>query len=63
MPYNTYRALPLESLYELLVVSARDMLAAMDAKEDREIAVKALQKQIAALLEIIAQKKDRIRVN
>ena len=29
MPHNTYRSLPLESLYELFCTSVRDMLAAL----------------------------------
>jgi hypothetical protein len=57
MPYSTYRGLTLEGLYELLEVAGRDMVAAIDSKEDREAAIKAMKKQIEILLEIIAEKK------
>lgn len=57
MPHNTYRALALQGLYELLEVAARDMIAAVDSKEDREVAIKAMKKQIEILLQIIEEKK------
>ena len=57
MPHNTYRSLPLESLYELLSTSVKDMLFALDSKEDSLIAYKALRKQVELLLEVIDEKR------
>ena len=57
MPYNTYRSLPLESLHELLSSSVRDMLVALDTKQDNLIAYKAIRKQVETLLEVIDEKK------
>jgi len=57
MPHNTYRSLPLESLYELLSTSVRDMLYALDSKEDSLIAYKAIRKQVELLLELIDEKR------
>jgi len=57
MPYNRYRALPLEGLYELLVSSVRDMLVALDTKEDNLIAYNAIRRQVEILLEIIEEKR------
>ena len=57
MPLNTYRSLPLDSLYELLTISIRDMFVALDAKQDSFIAYKALRKQVELLLEVIDEKK------
>ena len=57
MPYNTYRALPLEALYELLVTSARDMLVAYETKQDNMIAFNALKKQVEILILAIEEKK------
>jgi hypothetical protein len=59
MPYSTYRALPLETLYELLASSVRDMLLAYDSKQDNIIAFNAVRKQVEILLEIIDEKKKR----
>ena len=59
MPYSTYRALPLETLYELLEISVRDMLAAFDSKQDNIIAFNAVRKQVEILLEIIDEKKNQ----
>lgn len=58
MPHNTYRALPLESLYELLTISVRDMLAAYESREDNLIAFRALKKQVEMLLELIDEKES-----
>lgn len=60
MSYNTYRSLPLESLYELLCTSIRDMLAALD-KKDELIAYKTVRKQVELLLELIEEKTDEKR--
>ena len=57
MPYNRYRALPLEGLYELLVSSVRDMLVALDTKEDNLITYNAIRRQVEILLEIIEEKR------
>ena len=59
MPYSTYRALPLEALYELLVSSARDMLAAYETKQDNLIAFNTLKKQVEILLLVIEEKKKQ----
>ena len=64
MPHNTYRALPLEALYELLASSARDLLVAYETQQDNMIAFKAMKKQVEALLEVIEEKrKENIRKN
>ena len=64
MPYSTYRALPLEALYELLESSIRDMLVALDSKQDNMIPYKALRKQVETLLDIIEEKKkENLRRN
>ena len=57
MPYSTYRALPLEALYELLVSSACDMLAAYETKQDNMRAFNALKKQVEILILAIEEKK------
>jgi hypothetical protein len=57
MPYTTYRALPLEALYELLTSSVRDMLAAYESRQDNMIAFKALKKQVEVLIELIEEKR------
>jgi len=57
VPYSTYRALPIETLYELLESSIRDMLVAFDTKADNMIAFNAMKKQVETLLDIISQKK------
>ena len=61
MPYNTYRALPLEALYQLLESSVRDLLVAYETKKDNMIAFNAIKRQVEALLDIIAQKKKEIQ--
>ena len=57
MPYNTYRALPLDAAYELLVISVRDMLEAYESKQDNMLAFKALKKQVETLLKVIEEKR------
>ena len=58
MPARTYRNLPLDTLYELLVIAVRDMLAAQDSKQtDAEYAATTLKKQIEILMELIEEKK------
>jgi len=57
MPHKTYRSLSIEGLYELLSISVRDMLTALDTKEDNLLAYKSLRKQVDLLLEVIDEKK------
>lgn len=57
MTYSTYRSLPLEGLYELLESSIRDMLVAIETKQDNMIPFNAMKKQVETLLDIIEQKK------
>jgi hypothetical protein len=57
MPYNTYRTLPLEAVYELLSTSVRDMLVAYETKQDNMIAFNALKKQVEILLLVIEEKR------
>lgn len=61
MPQNTYRALPLDSLYELLTSSVRDMLDALDTKQDNMIAYRALRKQVEVILELIDEKQKELK--
>ena len=62
MPYNTYKHLSLEGLYELLTSSVRDMLAAYETQQDNMIAFKAMKKQVEALLQLIEEKrKENVR--
>ena len=64
MPYSTYRALPLEALYELLASSVRDLLIAYETQQDNMIAFKAMKKQVEALLELIEEKRqEKLRKN
>ena len=57
MPHTTYRALPIEALYELLEISVRDMLDVYESKADNMIPFNALKKQVLALLDAIELKK------
>ena len=57
MPYSTYRALPLEALYELLASSVRDLLVAFDSKQDNMIAFNTLKKQVEIIIELIEEKR------
>jgi len=61
MQYKTYRSLSIEGLYELLSSSVKDMLIAMDTKEDNLMAYKSLRKQVELLLEVIDEKKNQIK--
>ena len=64
MPHSTYRALPLEALYELLASSVRDMLDAYNSKVDNMIPFNAAKKQVETLLDIIEQKrKEQAKVS
>jgi hypothetical protein len=56
MPYTTYRSLPLEGLYDLLIISVVDLLTAMDAK--KPAAIQPLRTQIEILLQLISEKKS-----
>jgi hypothetical protein len=57
MPYTTYRALPLEALYDLLTISIVDLLAALESKKE-QAAIQPLTKQIEAIIELIGEKKN-----
>jgi hypothetical protein len=56
MPYSTYRALPLEGLYELLFSSVRDMLVLED-QETNAAAYKAIKNQVRIIMELIEEKQ------
>jgi hypothetical protein len=59
MPAQTYRNLSVESLYELLVIAVRDMLAAHESnKDDAEIAFNAMKKQVEILMDLIEEKRQ-----
>jgi hypothetical protein len=59
MPYRTYRLLPLESLYELLASSVRDMLAAYDNRQDNLIAFRTMKKQVEIIIDLIEEKRKQ----
>ena len=61
MPHKTYRSLSVEGLYELLSSSVKDMLIALDTKEDNLLAYKSLRKQVELLLEVIDEKKHETK--
>jgi hypothetical protein len=61
MPQNTYRALPLEALYELLVSSVRDMLNAFETKQDNMIAFNAIKKQVEVIIQLIEEKRRELK--
>lgn len=61
MPQSTYRALSIDSLYELLTSSVRDMLDALDTKQDGMIAYKSLRKQVEVILELIDEKRKELK--
>ena len=61
MPQSTYRALSLDSLYELLTSSVRDMLDALDTNQDGMSAYKALRKQVEVILELIDEKRRELK--
>jgi hypothetical protein len=61
MPQSTYRALSLDSLYELLTSSVRDMLDALDTNQDGMSAYKALRKQVEVILELIDEKRKELK--
>jgi hypothetical protein len=60
MAYKTYRSLSIEGLYELLTISVKDMLDALDTKQDNLSAYKSLRRQVELLLEVIDEKKHEI---
>lgn len=62
MPNNSFRALPLDSLYELLAESVKNMLSAYDSNEDDMIAFKTIKKQVEMILADIDEKnKEAIK--
>ena len=59
MPVNTYRELPLETLYQLLIVAVREMLEASDSKKnDAIIEFRAKKKQVELLLDTIDERQE-----
>ena len=62
MPTNPYKTLPLESLYELLTESARNMLVAFESKDDYKIAFKPLKKQVEMLIAAIEETRRKVQV-
>lgn len=55
---------PIEGLYELLKSSVRDMLVAVETKQDNMAPYKAIKKQVEILLDLIEQKrKDNLLKN
>ena len=59
MSYNTYRALPLEGLYDLLCASIKDMLLALGSNDGNLIEIRTKQKQVEILLEVIEERKKK----
>lgn len=60
MSNNPYKTLPLESLYELLAESVRNMLCTFESEDDYRIAFRPLKKQIEMLIAAIEEKKKEI---
>jgi len=58
MGYKTYRSLSLEGLYELLSMSVKDMLIALDSKQNNLSAYTSTRRQVELLLEVIDEKKN-----
>ena len=56
MPHKTYQSLSLETLYEILALSVRDMLEAAD-KKNGQSAYLALKEQVEVLLDLIDKKR------
>jgi len=59
MSYNTYRALPLEGLYDLLCASVKDMLSALESDDGNLIEFKVKKKQVEILVEVIEERKKK----
>lgn len=57
MHQSTYEALPLETLYDLLIDGVKKLLSAYDSKEDRLIAPNAQKKHVEGLIALIEDKK------
>lgn len=57
MSYQTYSALPLDALYDLLSANVKEMLHFFDSQEDNLIAFKTQKKQVEVLLAIIEEKR------
>jgi hypothetical protein len=56
MTEQTLKYLPIEGLFELLLLSSRELLEAMDKKDD--IGIKIKKKQMELLLKVIAEKQQ-----
>jgi len=58
MSSNTYIDLPLDTLYELLIIAVRDMIAASEStKEDALIEFRAKKKQAELLMLTIEERR------
>ena len=58
MSANTYLNLPLDTLYELLVISVQEMIAASESeKEDSLIEFRAKKKQVELLMLTIEERR------
>lgn len=62
MPYTTYRSLPIDALYDLLMISVIDLLQAMDSKKGAA-AIHPLRNQIEAIIHLIGEKKKDMNLN
>ena len=58
MSATTYLDLPIETLYELLIVSVKEMIAASESKkEDAVIEFRAKKKQVELLMDTIEERR------
>ncbi|HEX7847331.1 MAG TPA: hypothetical protein VF476_16135 [Chitinophagaceae bacterium] len=58
MSAYTYLELPLETLYELLIVSVREMITASESqKEDAIIEFRSKKKQVGLLMDTIEERR------
>ena len=60
MPYSTYRALPIEALYELLFSSVRDLLA-LEGHKHNGAAYDAIKNQVEVIMQLIEEKRKERR--
>jgi len=58
MSHTTYLDLPLETLYELLIVSVKEMIEQSESdKEDALIAFRVKKKQVELLMDTIEERR------
>ncbi len=58
MSATTYLELPIDTLYELLIVSVREMITASESKkEDALIDFRARKKQVELLMDTIEERR------